>query len=236
LDDVEKVTLRRVQDGLLHMRRALAPFVGARMRMAFGEDWMVRASRAVGSGSRDALDIYGLLKTMLDQWRPAFEGAFRAEDKHRARSYVSVALDARNCVAHSAAPLGDAQALRYLDAFCELAVLVRAAGDDVAALKRLYAEQRRIGLVEEPRVPVPPARQAPAVIKAAADGRAKDGTIEARLLAFVQKNPDLDDDELSRLLGITPRQSINMAARRLETRGLIRRAVGRSGKIVNRAT
>jgi hypothetical protein len=44
----------------------------------------------------------------------------------------------------------------------------------------------------------------------------------------------LDDDQLSRRTGITPRQTVNQLCRRLETEGVLRRTPGPDGKIVNR--
>lgn len=66
--------------------------------------------------------------------------------------------------------------------------------------------------------------------------RPNPGTIPARILEYVRDHPDLDDDELSARLGIRPRQSVNQAARLLESAGLIERRIGSRGKIVNRVT
>ena len=44
----EKETLRRVQDGLFHLSRALTPFVEARMKSVHGDRWLHYASRAAG--------------------------------------------------------------------------------------------------------------------------------------------------------------------------------------------
>jgi len=54
-----------------------------------------------------------------------------------------------------------------------------------------------------------------------------------RLLELIKHTPGLDDDELSRISGVQPRQQVNQICRRLEGRGLIRRIRGRYGKIVN---
>jgi hypothetical protein len=100
---------------------------------------------------------------------------------------------------------------------------VKAPAADVAEAKRLYDEQRQEGL----SAPIPlPASASPQ------PGPRQ--TIDDRLLNYVRAHPDLDDDELSRNLGIRPRQSINQAARRLAARGLLRRYVGPRGKIINR--
>ena len=123
--------------------------------------------------------------------------------------------------AHAGQALEDEAALRSIDACHQLLRLVQAPDTEIAEVKLLYDAQRYAGL------PVaPPAAPAPAV---------KAATIEDRLLAFIRKNPDLDDDQLAELLDIQPRQTINMTARRLEKRGLLRRFKGPMGKLVNRA-
>ena len=72
----EKETLQRVQGGLYHLRRGLAPFVEARMKPRHGGNWLHYASRAQGGSAGAALDEYGLLKTMIDNWREVFDEAF----------------------------------------------------------------------------------------------------------------------------------------------------------------
>lgn len=57
-------------------------------------------------------------------------------------------------------------------------------------------------------------------------------TLGERILEAIRHSP-LDDDVLAKRLGVSQRQSINQAARRLETRGLLRRIPGPDGKIVN---
>jgi hypothetical protein len=52
----EKETLQRVQSGLYHLRRGLAPFVEARMKGRHGASWLHHASRAAG-GSPNAAAI-----------------------------------------------------------------------------------------------------------------------------------------------------------------------------------
>lgn len=60
-------------------------------------------------------------------------------------------------------------------------------------------------------------------------------TLGDRILAEIQQKP-LDDDVLAKRLGASSRQPINIAARKLEQRGLLRRYVGLGGKIVNEPT
>jgi hypothetical protein len=143
---------------------------------------------------------------------------------------VALALDGRNAAAHTGQKLDDGAALRYLDACHQLLRAVKATEAEIAEVKRLYDAERYAGAApRKDEIGTPPAA-------ASRDTASRVvGTIEERLLAYVRKNPDLDDDELSRNLGIKPRQAINQAARRLALRGLLRRFNGPSGKIVNRA-
>lgn len=152
----EKETLRRVQDGLFHLAEGLTPFVEARMRKEHGERWLQYASRAQGSPPNSALDAYGLLKTMLDNWRDVFDEAFARNDKHRVRNFTSVSFEARNATSHLTIPLQDDEALRFLDALHQLLRAIRAPTSEVAELKRLYDDQRRSGLATAP-VPEKPA-------------------------------------------------------------------------------
>jgi Swt1-like HEPN len=61
------------------------PFVEARMKPRHGENWLHYASRAQGGSAGAALDEYGLLKTMIDNWREVFDEAFGRNEKHRVR-------------------------------------------------------------------------------------------------------------------------------------------------------
>lgn len=142
----EKDTLRRVQDGLFHLHKAIQPFIAERMEAKFGKRWIMYASRAQGSGPLDPLDIYGLLKTMIDQWRDVFDEAFPRNEKFKVRNFLSTAFDARNATAHLALPLTDAEALRYLDAMVCLARAVKGAKAEIEELEKLYEAQRRDGV------------------------------------------------------------------------------------------
>ena len=120
----EKETLQRVQRGLFHLQKGLTPFVEARMKAVHGANWLHYASRATGSAPNAALDAYGLVKTMVDRWRDVFDDAFGRADKHKARNFTSMALEARNAISHLAIGLQDDEALRYLDAMHQLLKLV----------------------------------------------------------------------------------------------------------------
>lgn len=153
----EKETLRRVQEGLFHLTRGLTPFVEARMRKTHGERWLNFASRAQGSLPNAALDAYGLLKTIIDNWREVFDEAFTRNEKQKVRNFASTALEARNATAHLTLPLQDDEVLRYLDAIHHLLRLTKAPQSEVAELKRLYDEQRKTG-VQTAVAPQPPAQ------------------------------------------------------------------------------
>ncbi|WP_296697115.1 DUF499 domain-containing protein [Thiocapsa sp. UBA6158] len=155
----EKESLRRVQDGIFHLQRGLTPFVEGWMRKAHGAQWLAYASRATGSGD-GALDAYGQLKTMIDRWREVFEPAFAQKDRHSARNFVSMALEARNAVSHLTLPLQDVEALRYLDAMWTLLRLTKAPATEVSALKALYDTQRNSGGEN-----APPLAEAPPAVR-----------------------------------------------------------------------
>lgn len=145
----EKETLRRVQDGLFHLARGLAPFVEARMKRKHGERWLHYTSRAQGSSPSASLDAYGLLKTIIDSWRDVFDEAFQRQDKHRVRNFASTALEARNATAHIIGALQDNEALRYLDAMLSLlrTPAIKAPTVEIEEVKKLYDAQRMSGVV-----------------------------------------------------------------------------------------
>jgi hypothetical protein len=138
----DKETIRRVQDALYHLQRGLAPFIEGRMTAKHGQDWRVYATRAQGSDPKGALDAYGLLKTIIDNWNDIFRDAL----PRPARNFASVALDGRNAVSHLTLPLGDDEAIRYLDAMHQLLKAAKASTAEVGHLRKLYDEQRRVGL------------------------------------------------------------------------------------------
>lgn len=159
----EKETLQRVQAALYHLRRGLSPFVEGLMKGRHGANWLQYASRAAGGSPKAALDEYGLLKTMIDNWRDVFDEAFTRQDKHKVRNFASMALEARNATAHLSIPLQDEEALRYLDAIHCLLKAVRAPAVELNEAKALYDAQRRTGFAAaEPAVVAAPAPTAPA--------------------------------------------------------------------------
>ena len=114
---------RRVEAGLEALRVGLAHYVAKHMRDRHGEHWRHYASRAHRDESSGELDVYALLKSLLDQWSDLFRHDARLR---RARSFISLALDARNSAAHSTGGMGAREALRYLYAMRELLAAVGA--------------------------------------------------------------------------------------------------------------
>jgi hypothetical protein len=158
----EKDTLRRVQDGLFHLQKGISPFVEMRMKSKHGQKWLHYASRTTGGSPNDQLDTYGLLKTMIDQWRDVFDDGFTRNEKHRVRSFLTTAFDARNATSHLTLPLQDEEALRYLDAIHQLMRAAKAPEKETAELKKLYEEQRRAGISGPEALASPPPVPAPA--------------------------------------------------------------------------
>ena len=139
---------RRVDEGLEILRAALAPWVERRMRDRRGDDWRQFAARAPRDGG--GLDAQALLKTILDNWNDLFR---HVESLRRARSFVSIAIDARNAAAHYAGEMEPRAAVRYLDAIRELASAIGAADAERDAA-RLYEEQ--IGAGRDSEAPADP--------------------------------------------------------------------------------
>lgn len=150
----DKDTLRRVREGLDHLQVAIQPFVAQWMEKKHGKRWVMYASRAEGSSQLDNLDLYALLKTLLDEWRDVFDEAFARNDKFRVRNFISTCFEARNTISHLAIPLTDSEAMRFLDAMVALSEKLKAPQKEVLALKELWSEQRRDGIVPgEPTAP-----------------------------------------------------------------------------------
>jgi hypothetical protein len=152
----EKETVQRVQGGLFHLQKGLAPFVEARMKTVHGANWLHYASRAQGSAANAPLDAYALVKTMIDRWREVFDDGFGRNDRHKARNFTSMVLEARNAISHLAIGLQDDEALRYLDAMHQLLKLTKASEMETAEVKKLYDAQRNLGASRVPAgVPAP---------------------------------------------------------------------------------
>ncbi len=86
----------------------------------------------------------------------------------------------------------------------------------------------------ESRSSAPRDTVAPSPLVPAPPARAPSGGNAARIIALLRETPNLDDDQISVKLGITPRQQVNQICRRLERTGVLARGRGTHGKIVNR--
>ena len=136
-DETAAAAKRRVEDGLETLRAGLAPYVEKHMRDRHGDGWRQYASRAARGGGNDPLDVQALLRALLDNWNDVFR---HDEQLRKARSFVSLAIDARNAAAHYAGTMEARAALRYLDAMRELLTVIGAA-DHENKLAALYDEQ-----------------------------------------------------------------------------------------------
>ena len=135
--DAALAARHRVENGLEALRVGLGPCVGKHMRDRHGNHWRHHASRAQGDQPAEELDVYALLKTLLDNWNDLF----RHNPKLRkARSFISLAMDGRNRAAHFAGEMSSAEALRYLDAMKELAAAIGTA-KRFGIVGKLYHEQ-----------------------------------------------------------------------------------------------
>ena len=116
---------RRVEKGLETLRAGLTPYVEKHMRDRHGEGWQRFASRGARDGAAGRLDVQALLRTLLDHWNDLFR---HDERLRKARSFVSLAIDARNAAAHYAGEMEARATLRHPDAMRELLAAVGVAG------------------------------------------------------------------------------------------------------------
>ena len=128
---------QRVEKGLEALRLGLGAYVGKHMRDRHGKNWRHYASRAQGDEAGRELDVYALLKTLLDNWNDLFR---HDPNLRKARSFISLAMDARNSAAHFSGEMPARETLRYLDAMRELAAAVGAA-PQAGIIEKLYDEQ-----------------------------------------------------------------------------------------------
>jgi Protein of unknown function (DUF499)/Swt1-like HEPN len=129
---------QRVDQALEALRIGLSPYVTEKMQQHHGKHWRQYASRAAGGNQEGELDAYALLKTILDNYGDVFRHDARIR---KARSYISLALDARNSASHFDGFMLDRQALRYLDAVRELLDAV-GARPQVKVVDDLYEQQK----------------------------------------------------------------------------------------------
>jgi hypothetical protein len=88
---------QRIDQALEALRIGLSPFVAEKMKQHHGKNWRQYTSRAAGGSQEGELDTYALLKTILDNYGDVFRHEARIR---KARSYISLALDARNSASH----------------------------------------------------------------------------------------------------------------------------------------
>ncbi|MYF08726.1 MAG: hypothetical protein F4092_14790 [Rhodospirillaceae bacterium] len=130
---------QRVELGLEALRRGLGPYVATRMERRYGQHWRSFAKRARGGDPDESLDAYALLGTVIDRWSEIFKDDAKLR---RARSFVSLAKDARNRVAHFSGEMSGREALRYLDAMREVSAAVGAVRH-ADVIEQIYEDQRR---------------------------------------------------------------------------------------------
>ena len=135
--DAALAAKQRVEKAVEALRVGLGPYVGKHMRDRHGNHWRHYASRARGGEAGGELDAYALLKTLLDNWNDLFR---HDDGLRRARSFISIALDARHAVSHFTGELSAREALRYLDALREVAVAAGAT-PQAGIIEKLYDEQ-----------------------------------------------------------------------------------------------
>ncbi len=129
---------KRIDDALEALRIGLAPYVSGRMKKCYGNNWLHYASRSEGASAGAPLDVYGLLKTMIAEWGDVFRHDSRLR---KARSFIFLALEARNTTSHFIGLMTDREALRFLDAMRELLDAMGASAQ-VKILDQLYEAQK----------------------------------------------------------------------------------------------
>ncbi|MDE0150074.1 MAG: Swt1 family HEPN domain-containing protein [Rhodospirillaceae bacterium] len=144
---------QRVELGLEALRRGLGPYVATRMERRYGQHWRSFAKRARGGDPDESLDAYALLGTVIDRWSEIFKDDAKLR---RARSFVSLAMDARNRVAHFSGEMSGREALRYLDAMREVSAAVGAVRH-ADVIEQIYEDQRRADNTKTGPPPVAPA-------------------------------------------------------------------------------
>ncbi len=144
-------TNQRISQGLHILSGALRPYVEGKMQEAHGPRWQQRASFAKGSDLSKPLDMYALLKTMIDNWNDVFRNLLKPD----VRNYVSLAFTARNEVAHASGVIAQTDAITYLSAFEKIANAI-AAKTALSGLKKLAEDQMKAAAQEH----TPPAQAA----------------------------------------------------------------------------
>ena len=136
---------RRVRESLdFALKPVLEGFVERVMTKKHGSRWLEYASRPADQDSHEPLDIYGLCKTILDNWNSTFRHRFDRKASYKVERLVSTVFEARNNTAHlNRGPLSDAEALYYLFSMVELASVLSGPSEIITRLGEAYAGQRR---------------------------------------------------------------------------------------------
>ena len=128
---------QRINQALLMLTKVLQPYVEKRMRDAYRGNWQQNLSVATGTDTSKPLDAYALLKTMVDNWQHAFRDGL----KPIVRNHVSLALAARNDMAHASGTISDTDAISYLRSI--QAVVEAIEPKSAAGIKALLDDQTK---------------------------------------------------------------------------------------------
>ena len=192
--DTARDARQRVDRGLEALRIGLGAYVERHMRDRRGDRWRDHVSRARGDEAGRELDVYALLKTLLDNWNDLFR---HDPELRRARSFISLAMDARNRTAHFAGELSTREALRYLDAMRELAAAAGGAAQ-AAIIEKLYEEQVA---ADSSRVVPAPARPVPDRTTPSAPVRGKYAPLFRHFVAMEVTRWHATFDQIENILG-----------------------------------
>ena len=146
--DAALAAKQRVEKAVEALRVGLGPYVGKHMRDRHGNHWRHYASRARGDESA------GSSTSTPSSRRCSTTGTICSGTTRlrRARSFISLAMDARNRAAHYTGEMSAREALRYLDALREVAAAVGAA-PQAGIIEKLYDEQTAAGTPAESEAP-----------------------------------------------------------------------------------
>ena len=140
---------------------------------------MKRATVRIGSNTpaaaaardpNEPLDVYGLLKTMLDNWQDVFDDAFDRKTKHKARGFVSMRSSAQRDVAHLDLPLHRRRGAELPRCHAPALDAAESAASVMAEAEEPYDAQRGSGIRAGARAASPRRRRRAAIGFASAAG------------------------------------------------------------------
>lgn len=111
----------RIEKALRLLTPALLPLIEKELKRVYKASWQQNISSASGTDLAK-LDAYAALKTILDNW----QGVFRDGFKIKTRNDVSKALDGRNAISHASDEIPAADAISYLTAIRDIALVIPA--------------------------------------------------------------------------------------------------------------